>query len=161
MPFIENWVEFKTRMGCKYVTIVRGDGTPLHRFENGGVSDREYHWDPPSDPNELLGMQREYHKVMLQDRETKFYKLRESLNEQANLVRRLGSRVPQVEQESMDELADLRDQVMHERKTLNEIEAKLAEAHPDGGSGEYRAKQDAAAVQQANEAIRQMAEMDI
>lgn len=119
MPFVENFEEFRQRMGCPFITTGR-----RYLFENGGVSDGSIHTDPPEDEFVLLRLRRDYiqHQLTTEVREWKAYKNQQL--DQAQLHLRYVN-LPGADSHAPDVLRQGQERITAMRERIAEIDSRL------------------------------------
>ncbi len=135
MPFIENFQEFKERMGCDCVRTEKG-----WIFENGGESDTQIHHDPPDDPAALLTRQVKFLRIKTRKAEEEFQQWQSNIVTQADYARH-GAGPPPVEDE-LRVLERLRDIVFRLREKVDHAESTLYDLQGPSMSDRYREQRD-------------------
>ncbi len=132
MPqMILDFREFQAMQGCDYVMSGRqgsrrtGEYVSRFVFANGAVSDGSSHFDPPTDPRELLVLRREYVRSKLEVECNEFFDYKSWCVEQSHLHQNLPLVCPAVPPEAPDLLRAGQARIVKLREELAVLEKQL------------------------------------
>jgi hypothetical protein len=123
--------EFQAMQGCDYVQSGRqgsrrtGEWVNRWVFANGAWSDGSSHYDPPTDPKQLLQLRREYVQAKLEFECKEFREYKDWCTEQSNLHQQLPLVCPAVPLEAPDLLRAGQARITKLREELAVLEKQL------------------------------------
>jgi hypothetical protein len=134
VPYVENFEEFKQRMGCEFVVTKR-----RYLFENGAQSAAGTHSEPPEDPATLVKLKHEYASVKLDRAIKRYNRMKESVAEQLSYhAAGVGPAPPEGFEQY---LAGLADEIMALKAEVAELTHQLPAARRADEDREYQLQQ--------------------